>query len=87
MSSKDKWNIGIPLFIVSLYICIIFIIHYCSHKLEIGLSDGDVKMPLWLGLLIIWILELFNTIAFQFRMWLTSKDRIQEAAIVGSLNW
>lgn len=42
---------------------------------------------LFVLLIIMFVFELLSTITFQIRIWLTSKDRIIWAAIIGSISW
>ncbi len=82
--TRHTWLIIIANILLAIYIAIIGIIGYYRHwTSNIWSAKAEV---VWI-LIVMFIFELLSTITFQVRIWLTSKDKITLAAIVGSISW
>lgn len=81
---KTYLIIGTLNILLLIYLIVIGIISYHSGWKAYILS---YKVDLVWLLLIMFIFELLSTITFQFRIWLTSRDKITLAAFIGGLSW
>lgn len=45
------------------------------------------KLDVWIVLLIMFFLELLSTLTFSTRIYFTSKEKFNEAAIIGTISW
>ncbi len=63
------------------------IIGIVGWKLDWESNIIGSRTPVVAILIIMFTFELLSTVTFQFRIWLTSKDKIIAAAFVGSISW
>lgn len=45
------------------------------------------KLDVWIVLLVMFFLELLSTLTFSTRIYFTSKEKFNEAAIIGTISW
>ena len=45
------------------------------------------KMDVYIVLIIMFFLELFSTLTFSLRIYFTSKEKFNEAAMIGTMSW
>lgn len=91
-------NVTIPQLLIAIYI-LIFTVLFFTKGQHAPINSNDyilfgywdffesTPMPLPAFLSIMFLLELLSTITFQLRMWLTGKDKITTAAMIGSISW
>lgn len=84
MKKKTKIIISIVNLLLVIYLITIAVIaeHNGWYCYILGFKNKLITL-----LIVMFIFELLSTITFQTRIWLTSKDMITAAAIVGSLSW
>lgn len=98
-NKKTFLNLFIPQVIAIVYITIFTVLFFVKGQgAQIGtdeynyfgywnfFNDKDkIAIPAFLVMML--VLELLSTTTFQLRLWLTSKDKISQAAGVGATSW
>lgn len=86
---KNKYNKDLVLFLILNFFLIIYllIIGITFKQNNLYMEIYTTKMDVYIVLIIMFFLELFSTLTFSLRIYFTSKEKFNEAAMIGTMSW
>lgn len=84
MNKKDLILFLLLNFFLIIYLLIIGITFKINN---LYMEIYTTKMDVYIVLIIMFFLELFSTLTFSLRIYFTSKEKFNEAAMIGTMSW
>lgn len=84
MNKKDLILFLLLNFFLIIYLLIIGI---TFKQNNLYMEIYTTKMDVYIVLIIMFFLELFSTLTFSLRIYFTSKEKFNEAAMIGTMSW
>ena len=84
MNKKDLILFLLLNFFLLIYLLIIGI---TFKQNNLYMEIYTTKMDVYIVLIIMFFLELFSTLTFSLRIYFTSKEKFNEAAMIGTMSW
>ena len=84
MNKKDLILFLLLNFFLIIYLLIIGI---TFKQNNLYMEIYTTKMDVYIVLIIMFFLELFSTLTFSLRLYFTSKEKFNEAAMIGTMSW